>query len=176
VTLTQTLYARGEVTFLSLLQAQKILTETELAYVDAQAERWTGAVAIADLLQLEEFPPRADAPAAQPMGEQTTRPEEVKAPAAKKPDAGADKPNDKVQPAAPADAKPKAPLPPQAGRAAEPPAAESVMLVAATREISAAPAPALTANPATAERSPKRRGLSALIPEGFFPGRSAARR
>jgi len=126
VTLTQTLYARGEVTFLSLLQAQKILTETELAYVDAQAERWTGAVAIADLLQLEEFPPRADAPAAQPMGEPAARPEEVEAPAAKKPDAGAAKPNDKPtateKPAAPADAKPKAPVPPQAGRAAEPPA------------------------------------------------------
>lgn len=67
VTLTQALYARGEVTFLSLLQAQKILTETELAYVDAQAERWDGAVAIADLLQLERFPPEDDAPAALPV-------------------------------------------------------------------------------------------------------------
>jgi len=64
VQLTQTLYARGEVTFLSLLQAQKILTETELAFVEAQAERWTSAVLIADLLQLEQFPPAADAPAA----------------------------------------------------------------------------------------------------------------
>ena len=63
VQLTQTLYARGEVTFLSLLQAQKILTETELAFVEAQAERWTSAVLIADLLQLEQFPPAADAPA-----------------------------------------------------------------------------------------------------------------
>jgi cobalt-zinc-cadmium efflux system outer membrane protein len=63
VQLTQTLYARGEVTFLSLLQAQKILTETELAYVEAQADRWTGAVTIASLLQLEQFPPEADAPA-----------------------------------------------------------------------------------------------------------------
>jgi len=61
--LTQQLYARGEVTFLSLLQAQKILTETELAFVEAQADRWAGAVAIADLLQLEQFPPAADAPA-----------------------------------------------------------------------------------------------------------------
>lgn len=50
-------------TFLSLLQAQKILTETELAFVEAQAERWTSAVQIADLLQLEQFPPAADAPA-----------------------------------------------------------------------------------------------------------------
>ena len=64
VQLTQTLYGRGEVTFLSLLQAQRILTETELAFVEAQAERWIGAVQIADLLQLQEFPPLADAPAA----------------------------------------------------------------------------------------------------------------
>jgi len=69
VSLTQTLYARGEVTFLSLLQAQRILTETELAYVESQAERWTGAVSIADLLQLEMFPPPADAPAVSGMGE-----------------------------------------------------------------------------------------------------------
>ena len=64
VQLTQQLYARGEVTFLSLLQAQRILTETELAFVEAQAERWTGAVTIADLLQLESFPPTADVPGA----------------------------------------------------------------------------------------------------------------
>jgi len=63
VQLTQTLYARGEVTFLSLLQAQKILTETELAFVEAQDDRWTGAVTIAGLLQLDQFPPEADAPA-----------------------------------------------------------------------------------------------------------------
>jgi len=66
VQLTQTLYARGEVTFLSLLQAQRILTETELAFVESQADRWNGAVQIADLLQLEAFPPTADAPAAIP--------------------------------------------------------------------------------------------------------------
>jgi cobalt-zinc-cadmium efflux system outer membrane protein len=63
VQLTQMLYARGEVTFLSLLQAQRILTETELAFVESQADRWNGAVTIADLLQLEQFPPEADAPA-----------------------------------------------------------------------------------------------------------------
>lgn len=66
VQLTQQLYARGEVNFLSLLQAQRTLTETELAYVDAQAERWTSAVTIADLLQLEVFPPTPGAPAARP--------------------------------------------------------------------------------------------------------------
>ena len=64
VAITQQLYARGEVTFLSLLQAQRILTETELAFVEAQADRWNAAVAIADLLQLEQFPMTADAPAA----------------------------------------------------------------------------------------------------------------
>ena len=64
--ITQTLYGRGEVTFLSLLQAQRILTETELAFVEAQADRWTGAVTIADLLQLEAFPPTVDVPAARP--------------------------------------------------------------------------------------------------------------
>jgi len=63
VRLTQQLYGQGEVTFLSLLQAQRTLTETELAFVDAQAERWSSAVAVADLLQLEVFPPQADAPA-----------------------------------------------------------------------------------------------------------------
>ncbi|MFM7138533.1 MAG: TolC family protein [Planctomycetota bacterium] len=63
VEVTQRLYGQGEVTFLSLLQAQKILTELELAYVEAQAERWTSAVAIADLLQLETFPPVGDVPA-----------------------------------------------------------------------------------------------------------------
>ncbi|MBU6277449.1 MAG: TolC family protein [Planctomycetes bacterium] len=68
VALTQTLYARGEVTFLSLLQAQKILTETELTFVEAQAERWRGAATIADLLQLDEFPPDDDAPAALALG------------------------------------------------------------------------------------------------------------
>jgi cobalt-zinc-cadmium efflux system outer membrane protein len=65
--LTQQLYAQGEVTFLSLLQAQRILTETELAFVEAQADRWTGAVTIADLLQLEVFPPPPDVPAAEAL-------------------------------------------------------------------------------------------------------------
>ena len=72
VRLTQQLYARGEVTFLSLLQAQRTLTETELAYVEAQADRWNGAVTIAGLLQLEAFPPRADAPTSLPAAEPAT--------------------------------------------------------------------------------------------------------
>lgn len=70
VQLTQMLYGKGEVTFLSLLQAQRTLTETELAFVEAQADRWSYAVAIADLLQLEAFPPTPAAPAAieRPVG------------------------------------------------------------------------------------------------------------
>ena len=66
VQITQQLYARGEVTFLSLLQAQRILTETELAFVEAQADRWNAAVTIADLLQLEQFPFAEEAPATAP--------------------------------------------------------------------------------------------------------------
>ena len=63
VRITQFLYSQGELTFLRLLEAQRILTETELAYVDSQRSRWQGAVEIANLLQLEEFPPNAAAPA-----------------------------------------------------------------------------------------------------------------
>jgi len=63
VRVTQLLYSQGELTFLRLLEAQRILTETELAYVDAQLARWRGAVEIADLLQLEVFPPTQDSPA-----------------------------------------------------------------------------------------------------------------
>ncbi len=63
VRVTQLLYSQGELTFLRLLEAQRILTETELAYVDAQRTRWQGAVEIANLLQLEEFPPTMDSPA-----------------------------------------------------------------------------------------------------------------
>jgi cobalt-zinc-cadmium efflux system outer membrane protein len=210
VTLTQTLYARGEVTFLSLLQAQKILTETELAYVDAQAERWTGAVAIADLLQLEEFPPRADAPAAQPMGG-TTSPEEVKAPAAKKPD-GAAKPTDKEKPAAapaapaaaPPGSSPRSPVgrpavspakdvpPPQPTAPAEiPPAGQggmpltstnplpsaTVTLVGGVREASGPDAsPRVQDAAPSSQQAPKRRGLMALIPDGYLPSRSTAPR
>ena len=213
VTLTQTLYARGEVTFLSLLQAQKILTETELAYVDAQAERWTGAVAIADLLQLEEFPPRADAPAAQPMGEPTARLEEVTAPAAKKPD-GAAKPTGTEKPAAAPAASPAAPpgssppspverpavppakdiLPPQPtapAAAGIPPRGEggmpltsanplpsaAVTLVGGVRDTSGPDAsPRSQAAAGASQQPPKRRGLMALIPDAYLPGRGAAPR
>jgi cobalt-zinc-cadmium efflux system outer membrane protein len=63
VEIMQRLYGQGEVNFLRLLEAQRILTETELAFIEAQERRWTGAVSIASLLQLEEFPPRGDEPA-----------------------------------------------------------------------------------------------------------------
>ena len=120
VSLTQTLYARGEVTFLSLLQAQRILTETELAYVDSQAERWTGAVSIADLLQLEMFPPPADAPAVSGMGESNSELNRLKQ------DDQLKKRPEPVQPVAPAAvAPPRAdmeplPMPPPAARPIDP--------------------------------------------------------
>ena len=99
VQLTQTLYARGEVTFLSLLQAQRILTETELAFVESQADRWNGAVAIADLLQLEAFPPGLDAPGA--IDANAADSELNPPPAAAKPPAAAVPVPQPLQPAAP---------------------------------------------------------------------------
>jgi len=66
VSIMQRLYGQGEVNFLKLLEAQRILTETELAFIEAQEQRWAGAVSIASLLQLEEFPPRGDEPASRP--------------------------------------------------------------------------------------------------------------
>ena len=119
VSLTQTLYARGEVTFLSLLQAQRILTETELAYVDSQAERWTGAVSIADLLQLEMFPPPADAPAVSGMGESNSELNRLKQ------DDQLKKRPEPVPPAAPAAIAPRAdmeplPVPPPLARPIDP--------------------------------------------------------
>ena len=64
VAVTQLLYSQGEIKFLNLLEAQRILNQTELEYVQAQEDRWRGAVEIANLLQLESFPPTADAPGA----------------------------------------------------------------------------------------------------------------
>jgi cobalt-zinc-cadmium efflux system outer membrane protein len=61
--LTQRLYAAGEVSFLSLFEAQRVLIDTELAYLDALERRWSHAVMIADLLQLDTFPFDAAAPA-----------------------------------------------------------------------------------------------------------------
>ena len=184
VTLTQTLYARGEVTFLSLLQAQKILTETELAYVDSQAERWTGAVAIADLLQLEQFPPDASAPAALPMDDDAG-PEEVEAreakqrPAAKQPPPPVDPPPARdaaptrdTPPAGGARQKGKTPAAPVAPRPEAPPAAP------AQAQPPRAIAPATGAAPATGSGADTGgRGLSGILRTGWWrPGADAARR
>jgi cobalt-zinc-cadmium efflux system outer membrane protein len=48
-------YAQGEFDFLRLLQTQRTYLETNLAYVNAQEERWTAAATIAGLLQVEPF-------------------------------------------------------------------------------------------------------------------------
>lgn len=49
-------YAQGEFDFLRLLQAQRTFLETNLAYVNAQQDRWVAAARIAGLLQLPQFP------------------------------------------------------------------------------------------------------------------------
>lgn len=49
-------YAVGEFDFLRLLQAQRTLLETNLAYVNAQENRWVAAATMGGLLQVEEFP------------------------------------------------------------------------------------------------------------------------
>ena len=190
VTLTQTLYARGEVTFLSLLQAQKILTETELSYVDSQQERWSGAVAIADLLQLEQFPPTAAAPGALPIEAAAAAPEAVKAPAPKPSEEGAGRRT--VPPAEKPRAEPPRPAPPavpaakpavpEAGPAAPEasvPPRGAVMQVGAS---SSSPATAGTI-PAADVARPERRPLSAfsraaaaVLPDAYLPGRGVTRR
>ena len=64
VAVTQLLYGQGEVSFLNLIEAQRILNQTELDYVQSQEDRWRGAVQIANLLQLDSFPPTPNDPAA----------------------------------------------------------------------------------------------------------------
>ncbi len=165
VTLTQTLYARGEVTFLSLLQAQKILTETELAYVDSQLERWNGAVAIADLLQLEQFPPTAAAPASLPMDASSPAPPEpVKAPAPKNAADGA-------KPAA--DASPEKATAPPAPGAIQPPAGRAPAAVTNPDSLlprSDAPVPAPTAGaPAARDATRQTSPPPAVAPAGITP-------
>jgi cobalt-zinc-cadmium efflux system outer membrane protein len=56
VELTQRLYEQEQIDFLRLLQAQRTLGEVNLDYIDAQANRWSAAVTIANLLQVEQFP------------------------------------------------------------------------------------------------------------------------
>lgn len=54
--LAQQGYTAGQFDFLRLLQAQRTLLETRLAYVNAQENRWNSAAQIAGLLQSEQFP------------------------------------------------------------------------------------------------------------------------
>ena len=44
------------VSFLNLVEAQRMLIDAELGYVEALDQRWRHAVAIADLLQVDAFP------------------------------------------------------------------------------------------------------------------------
>lgn len=64
VAVTQLLYSQGEIPFINLLQAQRILNQTELEYVQSQEDRWLAAVEIANLLQLDAFPPTPTDPGA----------------------------------------------------------------------------------------------------------------
>jgi cobalt-zinc-cadmium efflux system outer membrane protein len=70
VAVTQLLYSQGEITFLNLLEAQRILNQTELDYVQAQEDRWRAAVEIANLLQLPSFPPTPADPGAFVLAEE----------------------------------------------------------------------------------------------------------
>lgn len=59
VQLAQAAYQGGQFSLLQLLQAQRDLVDANLGYIDAQAQRWEAAVDIAQLLQLDSFPPTA---------------------------------------------------------------------------------------------------------------------
>jgi cobalt-zinc-cadmium efflux system outer membrane protein len=52
----QEAFALGQIDFLRLLQAQRTLVEANLAYVNAQENRWSSAATLAGLLQSEQFP------------------------------------------------------------------------------------------------------------------------
>ena len=66
VQLAQAAYQGGQFSLLQLLQAQRDLVDANLGYIDAQQQRWQAAVDIAQLLQLENFPP-TEANGAQPV-------------------------------------------------------------------------------------------------------------
>jgi cobalt-zinc-cadmium efflux system outer membrane protein len=57
VELAQAAYQGGQFSLLQLLQAQRDLVDAYLGSIDAQSQRWVAAVDIAQLLQLESFPP-----------------------------------------------------------------------------------------------------------------------
>ena len=52
------LFEAGEIEFQSLHSAQRAAQEAQSQYLDALWDRWEAAIEIADLLQLESFPPR----------------------------------------------------------------------------------------------------------------------
>jgi len=57
VQLAQAAYQGGQFSLLQLLQAQRDLVDANLGYIDAQQGRWEAVVDIAQLLQLDSFPP-----------------------------------------------------------------------------------------------------------------------
>jgi cobalt-zinc-cadmium efflux system outer membrane protein len=57
VELAQAAYQGGQFSLLQLLQAQRDLVDAYLGSIEAQSQRWLAAVDIAQLLQLEAFPP-----------------------------------------------------------------------------------------------------------------------
>jgi cobalt-zinc-cadmium efflux system outer membrane protein len=54
--ITRKAFRGGQLSFLSLLQAQRSNAEAELGYINALESKWTAATEIAGLLQLEAFP------------------------------------------------------------------------------------------------------------------------
>jgi outer membrane protein, heavy metal efflux system len=57
VELAQAAYQGGQFSLLQLLQAQRDLVDAYLGSIDAQSQRWVAAVDIAQLLQVDTFPP-----------------------------------------------------------------------------------------------------------------------
>lgn len=49
-------FSQGQFDFLRLLQAQRILVESNLGFIDSLETRWTAAADMAGLAQIEEFP------------------------------------------------------------------------------------------------------------------------
>jgi cobalt-zinc-cadmium efflux system outer membrane protein len=56
VTVIQEGFAQGQFDFLRLLQAQRILVESNLGFIDALETRWDAAAEMAGLSQIEQFP------------------------------------------------------------------------------------------------------------------------
>lgn len=54
--ITAQLYNQGQVEFLRYLESQRALLDANLAYIDAQLDRWVAGAEVASLLQSEQFP------------------------------------------------------------------------------------------------------------------------